>query len=215
MTRSERPGSRLGVIQCLRSFVRFGAPAADHTAVLRRLAKRHHDFTAATRSMRKRTIVCFLIEGPCRRCYGRTGPPGSWRHPPAHGDRCRMQGARPGSLLPKSDKMIGGRPIVTAASVKRLRHWAPRLRAECRRADYRRVGSRRRRRHPPPPTAGHRSQVRSHSCGRPRMRTGRVAARSRQRSTTTCLSHGRVVGVCAELRWLGWLRRRVRLLRRD
>ena len=67
-------------------------------AVLRLLAKRHHDLIAArTRAIcRLHTTVCFLIEGHLpRRSAGRTGRQDPRRHPPDHGDRRRTQGAGP------------------------------------------------------------------------------------------------------------------------
>ena len=84
----------------------------DHTAVLRLLAKRHHDLIAArTRAIcRLHTTVCFLVEGHLPDASGPNGPPASWLAS-ARPQRSTSNARRwPGTCSPRSAGSIGSSP---------------------------------------------------------------------------------------------------------
>ena len=125
----------------------------DHTAVLRLLAKRHHDLIAAGRG---RCADCTppcasSSKATCRGGYGLNGPPGSWLA--SARPRRSMSNARrwPVIFLPKSAATIGSSPSTSSGprSGCGVGHHAHR--AARGRADRRRLRPRLQRRHRPVP----------------------------------------------------------------
>ena len=95
--KSDSHDARSTAIVALRNSRLRQVSLEDHSAVLRLLAKRHHDLVAArTRAIcRLHTTVCFLVEGaPAPTATSRTGGQDLGRYPSDHSDRRRTQDAR-------------------------------------------------------------------------------------------------------------------------